>query len=47
VALKALCPSMKAVSPERYMYPGEVSSLDMVYEGEEATPDLVGGVTET
>jgi putative ABC transport system permease protein len=46
VALKALCPSMKAVSPERYMYPGEVASLDMVYEGNEATPDLVAGVTE-
>ncbi|HYK02026.1 MAG TPA: ABC transporter permease [Thermoanaerobaculia bacterium] len=44
-ALKRLCPSMLAVSPERYTYSGEGPSLDLHYEGEEATPDLLAGTT--
>ncbi|HEX8253341.1 MAG TPA: ABC transporter permease [Thermoanaerobaculia bacterium] len=45
-ALKALCPSMLAVSPERYTWPGEGPSLDVIYEGNEATPDTLIGTTE-
>ncbi|HEX2834749.1 MAG TPA: ABC transporter permease [Thermoanaerobaculia bacterium] len=46
LALKALCPSMLAVSPERYLGSGEGKSIDVVYEGKEATPDNLAGVTE-
>jgi len=46
IALKTLCPSMLAVSPERYTYEGEGPSLDVLYAGKEATPDLLAGVTE-
>ncbi len=46
IALKQLCPSMLAVSPERYTYEQDGVSLDLVYEGKEATPDLLAGVTE-
>ena len=46
IALKRLCPSMLAVSPERYTYEQDGPSLDVVYEGKEATPDLLAGVTE-
>jgi putative ABC transport system permease protein len=46
IALKRLSPSMLAVSPERYTYEGEGPSLDVLYGGKEATPDLLGGVTE-
>jgi putative ABC transport system permease protein len=46
IALKRLCPSMLAVSPERYMYSGEGVSIDVSYEGKEATPDLIAGTTE-
>jgi putative ABC transport system permease protein len=46
IALKEQCPSMLAVSPERYVYPGEGPSLDIIYEGKVATPDLLAGVTE-
>jgi putative ABC transport system permease protein len=47
-ALKELCPSMAAVSPERYWYSNdnENVSQDVIYKGKEATPDLVAGVTE-
>ena len=47
-ALKALCPSMAAVSPERYWYSNdnENVSQDVIYKGKEATPDLIAGVTE-
>src|SRR5687768_12646667 len=38
IALKAQCPSMLAVSPERYTYSGEGASLDVIYGGKEATP---------
>jgi putative ABC transport system permease protein len=44
-ALKALCPSMLAVSPERYTYSGEGPSIDVIYNGEQATPDTLGGTT--
>jgi putative ABC transport system permease protein len=46
IALKKLCPSMLAVSPERYTYPGEGPSLDLVYSGKQASPDLLAGVNE-
>ncbi|MFZ2492544.1 MAG: ABC transporter permease [Thermoanaerobaculia bacterium] len=47
-ALKDLCPSMLAVSPERYWFPGTggQSTPDIVYKGIEATPDTLGGVTQ-
>ncbi len=44
-ALKRLCPSMGAVSPERYTWSGEGPSIDVHYEGEEATPDTLIGTT--
>jgi putative ABC transport system permease protein len=46
LALKRLCPSMLAVSPERYMYAGNGVSLDLSYNGKEATPDTLVGTTE-
>jgi putative ABC transport system permease protein len=47
IALKELCPSMSAVSPERYWWSGgDGGAPDVVYEGEVATPDTVVGVTE-
>ncbi|HET7711706.1 MAG TPA: ABC transporter permease [Thermoanaerobaculia bacterium] len=45
LALKRLCPSMLAVSPERYWFAGGGTSLNVIYRGEVATPDLVAGVT--
>jgi putative ABC transport system permease protein len=47
-ALKALCPSMRAVSPERYWYPGDRRhpAPGVKFGGEEATPDILAGVTE-
>ena len=44
-AMKRLCPSMLAVSPERYMFAGDVT-IDVSFEGKEATPDVVVGTTE-
>ena len=44
MALKALCPSMAAVSPERYWFGPDVP--DVVYGGDEATPDTIVGVTQ-
>src|SRR6185503_2932794 len=46
IALKRLCPSMLAVSPERYTFSGDGPSIDVTYNGEEATLDLVAGITE-
>jgi len=49
LALKELCPSMAAVSAERYWFAGNNNggnggSPDVVYKGQEATPDTLGGV---
>jgi putative ABC transport system permease protein len=48
-ALKELCPSMMAVSPERYWFAGEgdnsIPVPDLIYGGNEATPDTIIGVT--
>jgi putative ABC transport system permease protein len=47
IALEELCPSMAAVSPERYWWSGgDGGAPDVVYEGEVGTPDTVVGVTE-
>jgi putative ABC transport system permease protein len=47
VALKEQCPSMAAVSPERYWWSGgDGGAPDVVYEGKVGTPDTVVGVTE-
>ncbi len=45
IALKALCPSMRSVSPERYWFPGNngSSAPTVNYEGEEANPDTIVG----
>lgn len=47
-ALKELCPSMKAVSAERYWFGGNnrASPPDVKYEGLEGTPDTIAGVNE-
>src|SRR5258707_2090038 len=45
LALKRQCPSMLAVSPERY-FNGNGNSLDVIYKGQQATPDEFGGVTQ-
>ena len=47
-ALRAGCPSMLAVSPERYWYANDndAVSQDVIYQGTEATPDIIAGVTE-
>jgi putative ABC transport system permease protein len=45
LALKQLCPSMLAVSAERYWFTNNGSSVpDVIYKGKEATPDTIGGV---
>ena len=46
IALKELCPSMAAVSPERYMFAGGPTPVDVIYEGEVGSPDTLVGVTE-
>jgi putative ABC transport system permease protein len=48
LALKRLCPSMLAVSPERYWFagPGDTGAPDVIYKGQDATPDTIGGVNE-
>ena len=47
VALKAQCPSMLAVSPERYWFNvNGVPAPDVIYKGETATPDTLAGVTD-
>jgi len=47
-ALKRLCPSMLAVSPERYWFAGgdDNSVPDVIYGSQQATPDTLVGVTE-
>jgi putative ABC transport system permease protein len=47
LALKRLCPSMAAVSPERYWYAGGNGGAPSIhYKAQEGTPDTIGGVTE-
>ncbi|MGZ7080797.1 MAG: ABC transporter permease [Thermoanaerobaculia bacterium] len=47
IALKAQCPSMAAVSPERYWFNvNGVQAPDVIYKGETATPDTLAGVTD-
>jgi len=46
LALKEQCPSMLAVSPERYLWSGDLASTDVAYEGKTGTPDTIIGVTE-
>ena len=47
VALKAQCPSMAAVSAERYWFTvNGIQAPDVVYRGQTATPDTMAGVTE-
>ncbi len=47
VALKRLCPSMLAVSPERYWFSGDGDgSPDVIYKNDQATPDTLVGVNE-
>jgi putative ABC transport system permease protein len=45
MALKELCPSMLAVSPERY-WNGPDAPPDVFYNGQEATPDNFAGVNQ-
>jgi putative ABC transport system permease protein len=46
-ALKRLCPSMLAVSPERYWFAGDNSGApDIINGSKQATPDTIIGVTE-
>jgi putative ABC transport system permease protein len=46
-ALKRLCPSMLAVSPERYWFSGDSSGApDVIYKGKDATPDTIAGITQ-
>ena len=46
LALKAQCPSMLAVSPERYTFQRRGPSLDRRYNGKQATPDALVGATD-
>ena len=47
MALKRLCPSMAAVSPERYWFAGDGNGApDIIYKNEQATPDTLVGVNE-
>src|SRR5690349_2081231 len=47
VALKELCPSMLAVSPERYWWSGgDGGAPDVIFGSEAATPDTVAGVNQ-
>jgi putative ABC transport system permease protein len=46
LALKAQCPSMLAVSPERYTFAGDGPSIDVIYGGKRAMPDAVIGTIE-
>ena len=48
LALKRLCPSMAAVSPERYYFPpaGSQTNPSVVYGGQDSSPDTIAGVTE-
>jgi putative ABC transport system permease protein len=47
MALKELCPSMAAVSPERYWFAGDGGNVpDVIYKSEVATPDTIVGVNQ-
>ena len=46
LALERLCPSMAAVSPERYHFSPDRREPTAVYGGEEASVDELAGVTE-
>jgi len=47
LALKAQCPSMLAVSPERYARPGDGGmNIDVHYGGRQGSPDTLIGTTE-
>ena len=47
IALKAQCPSMLAVSPERYTYPGDGGiNIDVHYGGKSGSPDTLIGTIE-
>ena len=47
LALEAQCPSMLAVSPERYTYPGDNgTNIDVHYGGKQGSPDVLAGTTE-
>ena len=48
LAIKKQCPSMIAVSPERYWFTGDTSSgaPDVIFGSTQATPDTIAGVTE-
>jgi putative ABC transport system permease protein len=46
LAIQAGSPSMLAVSPERYTFSGEGPSLDVAYNGKQATPDALIGTTD-
>src|SRR5947209_7049492 len=46
VALKRLCPSMLAVSPERYWFTGGANDApDVIFGAQQATPDTVAGIS--
>jgi putative ABC transport system permease protein len=46
VALKKQCPSMLAVSPERYWFSGGANDApDIIFGSQQATPDTIVGVT--
>ena len=47
LAIKELSPSMAAVSPERYFFPGDGGPTpDVIYKSEAGTPDTIAGVNE-
>ena len=46
LALKRLCPSMAAVSPERYWFADNGDAPNVTFGTNEATPDTVGGVND-
>ena len=46
VALKKQCPSMLAVSPERYWFVGGANNApDLIFGSQQATPDTIVGIT--
>lgn len=49
LAMRELCPSFRAVSPERYWFPSPRTGSQVpvvTFRGREATPGEIGGVTE-
>ncbi len=45
IALKKQCPSMLAVSPERYWFGDNSGAPDLIFGSQQATPDTIVGVT--